>query len=94
MNYVLPRRTKCLIPCFLLLFFILCGIAIASQQISGKVVGVSDGDTITVLQNNRQFKVRIYGVDCPESSQAFGRNAKELTYRWSSGCRGHCPGCR
>lgn len=78
MNYVLPR-TRCLLPCFLLLFISLYGIAIAGQQISGKVVGVSDGDTITVLQNNRQFKIRLYGVDCPESSQAFGRKAKEFT---------------
>lgn len=79
MNYVLPRRTRYMIPCSFLLFISLCGIAIAGQQISGKVVGVSDGDTITVLQNNQQFKVRIYGVDCPESSQAFGRKAKEFT---------------
>jgi len=78
MNYVLPKRTKYLIPCFLLLFISLCGVAIAGQ-ISGKVIGVSDGDTITVLQNNQQFKVRIYGVDCPESSQSFGRKAKEFT---------------
>ncbi|NTW87755.1 MAG: thermonuclease family protein [Desulfobulbaceae bacterium] len=78
MNYVLPQRTRCLIPCFLLLFISLSGIAIAGQ-ISGKVVGVSDGDTITVLQNNQQFKVRIYGVDCPESGQTSGRRAKEFT---------------
>ncbi|NTU72794.1 thermonuclease family protein [Candidatus Roizmanbacteria bacterium] len=51
----------------------------ASTHLVGKVVGVSDGDTITVLQNNQQYKIRLYGIDCPESGQAFGNKAKELT---------------
>ena len=36
---------------------------------TGKVIGVSDGETITVL----------HGIDCPESSQDFGATAKALT---------------
>lgn len=78
MNHIIFQRKKCLIFNFLLLFVFLCGTALAGQ-LSGKVVGVDDGDTITVLQNNQQFKIRLYGVDCPESSQAFGRKAKEFT---------------
>ena len=40
------------------------------QTITGKVVGVSDGDTITVLDaSNRQHKIRLDGIDAPESSQ-------------------------
>jgi endonuclease YncB( thermonuclease family) len=35
---------------------------------SGKVVGISDGDTITVLRTGRsQVKVRLHGIDAPES---------------------------
>lgn len=52
---------------------------LASTLITGKVVGISDGDTITVLQNNQQFKIRLYGIDCPESGQAFGSKAKQFT---------------
>jgi micrococcal nuclease len=46
---------------------------------SGKVVGVSDGDTITVLHNRQPVKVRLEGIDCPESRQAFGTRAKQFT---------------
>ena len=48
---------------------------------SGKVVGVSDGDTITVLNENTKTttRIRVYGIDCPESGQPFGRKAKEFT---------------
>jgi endonuclease YncB( thermonuclease family) len=48
--------------------------------LEGQVVGVADGDTITVLdQNKHQHKIRLYGIDCPESSQPFGKAAKKLT---------------
>lgn len=44
----------------------------------GKVVGVSDGDTITVLVNGReQRKVRLNNIDAPESKQAYGQRAKQ-----------------
>lgn len=46
--------------------------------IIGKVVGVSDGDTITVLdEQKRQHKVRLEGIDAPESNQDFGSKAKQ-----------------
>ena len=51
----------------------------AATLITGKVVSIADGDTITVLQNNQQFKIRLYGIDCPESGQPFGSKAKQLT---------------
>jgi endonuclease YncB( thermonuclease family) len=48
------------------------------QTITGKVVGVSDGDTITVLDaDNQQHKIRIDGVDAQESNQDFGSHAKQ-----------------
>jgi endonuclease YncB( thermonuclease family) len=50
-----------------------------AQGFSGKVIGVSDGDTITVLQNRTDTRVRLHGVDCPEKGQAFGNRAKEFT---------------
>ena len=42
------------------------------------VVGVTDGDTITVLDEGKhQIKVRLWGIDTPEKKQAFGSRAKE-----------------
>ena len=49
----------------------------APQEFSGRVVGIADGDTITVLHNGVAERVRLYGIDCPEKSQAFYRAAKE-----------------
>jgi endonuclease YncB( thermonuclease family) len=48
------------------------------QTITGRVVGVSDGDSLTLLvSGNRQVKVRLEGIDAPENGQEFSRNAKE-----------------
>ncbi|WP_092194024.1 thermonuclease family protein [Desulfomicrobium norvegicum] len=44
---------------------------------TGKVVVIADGDTITVLRDGReQVKIRLYGIDAPESGQAFGKASK------------------
>lgn len=44
----------------------------ATESFSGKVVSVADGDTITVLKDKTQVKVRLHGVDAPEKAQDFG----------------------
>ena len=47
-------------------------------ELRGRVVRVADGDTITVLDaGNNQHKIRLYGTDAPEKSQAFGQKSKE-----------------
>jgi len=46
----------------------------------GKVVRVADGDTITVLSREGSFqKIRLYGIDCPESAQKGGKAATDFT---------------
>ena len=50
-----------------------------SWAFSGKVVGVADGDTITVLRDKEQVRIRLYGIDTPEKGQAFGKKAKQFT---------------
>ena len=46
---------------------------------SARVVGVQDGDTITVLVDKTEVRVRLNGIDCPEKGQPFGHVAAELT---------------
>lgn len=47
-------------------------------SLAGKVVGVADGDTITVLDDeNTQHKIRLQGIDAPEKGQAFGTVSKQ-----------------
>jgi endonuclease YncB( thermonuclease family) len=53
-----------------------------AATLAGRVVGVSDGDTVTVLTaENRQFKIRLSGIDAPEKKQPFGAHAKETLAR-------------
>ncbi|MFZ5863169.1 MAG: thermonuclease family protein [Nitrospirota bacterium] len=49
------------------------------RELTGQVVGVSDGDTITVRSGRQTVKVRLAGIDCPEKRQAFGARAKQFT---------------
>jgi len=47
-------------------------------DVTGKVVGITDGDTVTVLDRSRtQYKVRLAGIDAPEKKQPFGQKSKE-----------------
>lgn len=49
-----------------------------ASVIEGRVVGVSDGDTVTVLDaDRRQHKIRLLGVDAPEKDQDFGERSKQ-----------------
>src|SRR5262245_17684121 len=47
------------------------------EEIGGKVVGVTDGDTIKVLVNNETIVIRLEGIDAPESGQSYGTKAKQ-----------------
>jgi endonuclease YncB( thermonuclease family) len=49
-----------------------------ASSFNGKVVKVSDGDTIQVMQNGHALKIRLAGIDCPEKGQPFGQAAKRF----------------
>ncbi|NOJ28385.1 MAG: nuclease [Nitrososphaera sp.] len=49
-----------------------------AETISGRVVGIADGDTITVLDSTKtQHKIRLSGIDAPEKAQPFGQASKK-----------------
>jgi len=52
-------------------------IAQSAEALQGRVVSVSDGDTLTVLVDRRQVKVRLVDIDAPESKQPFGARSKQ-----------------
>ena len=52
---------------------------VQAEQFTGKVVGISTGDTLRVLRDGRVVQVRLYGVACPERRQAFGTQARQFT---------------
>ena len=50
---------------------------LAADSLTGKVVKVTDGDTITILVENQQIKIRLNEIDAPEHDQDFGQKSKE-----------------
>jgi endonuclease YncB( thermonuclease family) len=47
------------------------------QTLMGRVVRIADGDTLTLLDSsNTQHRIRLEGIDAPESHQAFGTQSK------------------
>ncbi|MDG1074042.1 MAG: thermonuclease family protein [Methylophilaceae bacterium] len=64
--------------------YIFAGVILATSytsyaaELEGRVIGVSDGDTITILDaSNTQYKIRLSGIDAPEKRQAFGNASKK-----------------
>lgn len=49
----------------------------AYADFTGKVVKVADGDTITVLRDGEQIKIRLACIDAPEKAQPFGSVARQ-----------------
>jgi len=57
-----------------------------SHALTGKVISVADGDTITVLDSSKkQHKIRLYGIACPEKGQPFGKEAYSQPYSQENG---------
>ncbi len=62
----------------LVFFAMFISISLKAEILNGTVVGISDGDTITVLdKTSKEHKVRLMGIDAPEKSQSFGNEAKQ-----------------
>ena len=54
------------------------GLPVSAETLTGKVIGVHDGDTLTLLvAGNQQVKVRLAGIDAPELKQPYGQQAKQ-----------------
>jgi micrococcal nuclease len=61
--------------------FLLAAVAAAlyAEDFTGRVVAITDGDTIKVMHDGAAERIRLWGIDCPESKQPFGTRAKQLT---------------
>jgi len=60
------------------LLLLLLPVVAGSQELTGRVVRVIDGDTLVLLdESNLQHKVRLAGIDCPERKQPWSIRAKD-----------------
>jgi len=58
---------------------LLIAFPIHSEEFFGRVVGIADGDTITVLAGVESRRVRLAGIDAPEKGQLFSQRARQAT---------------
>jgi endonuclease YncB( thermonuclease family) len=67
---------------FLLLFplVLACPASVVDSpaSLSGKVIGVKDGDTIDLYYNEKKLTIRLAHIDCPEKKQPYGQVAKQF----------------
>ena len=73
------KKRRTWISCLMLAC--LLSLPLTAYAWSGEVVGITDGDTITVLNSKtlKDVKIRLYGIDCPEGEQAFSKRARQFT---------------
>jgi endonuclease YncB( thermonuclease family) len=60
-----------------ILLMLLLPVLTLADTLTGRIVGVHDGDTATLLTvGNQQVKIRLNQIDAPELGQAFGKRSK------------------
>ncbi|NBZ98030.1 MAG: thermonuclease family protein [Betaproteobacteria bacterium] len=60
--------------------------ALNAATLQGKVIGVADGDTVTLLDDQKnQHIIRLQGIDAPEKAQAFGNKSKQSLHEMVHG---------
>jgi micrococcal nuclease len=62
---------------FASLFAFIIALLLGDFAYAHKVIGISDGDTMTLLVDNKPLKIRLANVDAPEKRQNYGQKSKE-----------------
>jgi len=60
-----------------LLLWVLAATAAAADRLEGKVVGIADGDTLTLLVGTTQHRIRLAEIDAPEAGQDWSSRSRQ-----------------
>lgn len=74
--------------------FIACALPAVAAELEGTIVGVADGDTVTLLDaGKKQHRIRLDGIDAPERTQPYGQRARQSLAELAHGRAAHvdCP---
>ena len=74
-----PSATRFRVRPVLTVLLACCPLIAQVTTFTAPVIGITDGDTIRVLHEGVSERVRLWGIDCPESGQAFGTRARQFT---------------
>ncbi len=81
--------TKNIWQLFILVFLLQgCGLLLsifAPNQYEGKVIKVADGDSITILYEGKELRIRLAEIDAPERGQPFWRKSREILADYVAG---------
>lgn len=62
----------------ILTLFFMAPWSVIAESFSGEVVDVLDGDTIMVMHESTPIKVKLIGIDAPETKQPYGAESKQM----------------
>lgn len=82
---LLKWNRKTVITKIFTLIVALCALStlLQASTFEGRVVAVSDGDTIQILTNQqKKIKIRLIYIDAPERDQPYGQKAKQILSEW------------
>ena len=77
-SVVLKPRLALQASALALLLCLACAVPALAEELRGRVVGITDGDTLTLLEGgNRQIRIRLAEIDTPERRQPYGDRARQ-----------------
>jgi len=65
------------LTCLVALIGVAWAVLARAEVFTGKVVGINEGDTLTVLRGRNPAKIRLHGIDAPEAGQGLGTRVKQ-----------------